>query len=93
MHYELSIVPALLVEGFGGSASEGGGGGIEVGNGARIIIGFEEEAFRGAGAEAVCVEVETETEVETVSEELLHLLRFAAKAVPGPRSDGAFVET
>ena len=89
---ELCIVPALLVEGFGGGGAQGGGGGIKVSDGARVIICFQKEAFCGTGAEAVWVEMEAETEVEAVRQELLHLLRFAAKAVPDPRLGDAAME-
>ena len=89
---KLCIVPALLVEGFGGGASQGGGGGIEVGDGALVIIGLQKEAFCGTGAEAVWVEMEAEAEVKAVRQELLHLLRFAAKSMPDPRLGGTAME-
>ena len=82
----------MLVEGFGGGGAQSGGGGIEVSDGARVIIGLQKEAFCGTGAEAVWVEVEAEAEVEAVRQELLHLLRFAAKAVPDPRLGDAVME-
>ena len=83
----------MLVEGGGGGVAEVGGGGIKVGDRARVVIGLEEETFCGAGAEAFCIEVEAEAEIETVLEELLHLLRLAAEAMPDPGLGGAAMET
>lgn len=88
----LCVILTLAVEGFGSGIAEDGSSGVESGQGSRVLIGLEKEAVFGADAQARGVEPETEAEVEVMQEELLHLLRFAAEAVPYPGLGSAPVE-
>lgn len=77
------------VEVFGGDGEELGDGGVEGGDGTRVVIGFQEETVEGTGFQAFGVMSKAEADVEIMLEELSKLLRFSSEAVPDPGLTGA----
>ena len=63
-------MPELAVQGLGRGAEEGGSGGVEGCYGGWRVVGLEEEAVEGAGAQALDVVAEAEADVEAMFQEL-----------------------
>lgn len=63
-------MPKLAVQGLGRGAEEGGCFGVEGCYGGWRVVGLEEEAVEGAGAQALSVVAKAETDVEPMVQEL-----------------------
>lgn len=84
----VEVVVHLQKKVIGGKAELVGNMVVELVDGARVVVGLEQEPVRGAGAEAVCIVEKSEGDVESATQEGLHLLGLAAETVEDPGLGG-----